>query len=201
MAALSIGAFARACGLTPKALRLYDELGLLAPARVDAFTGYRHYEWSQLDRARLIAWLRGIGMPLPRIRVVCELPPAAAAQEIRTYWRQVEADIAARRETVSFLVDRRSGKDPVMSTHHMPVRLSHACILDRGLGRDHNQDTAYAGDTLFAVADSFGPHAPFEGSASAAAVTALHAADTAVSPGRLTTTLLAGFHDARAAVH
>ncbi|MGI5996084.1 MAG: MerR family DNA-binding transcriptional regulator, partial [Saccharomonospora viridis] len=54
MAALSIGAFAQACGLTPKALRLYDELGLLTPARVDACTGYRYYERSQLDRARLI---------------------------------------------------------------------------------------------------------------------------------------------------
>ena len=41
MRLLSIGAFAQATRLSPKALRLYDELGLLRPARVDEWTGYR----------------------------------------------------------------------------------------------------------------------------------------------------------------
>ncbi|CAM5401545.1 HTH merR-type domain-containing protein OS=Streptomyces aurantiogriseus OX=66870 GN=GCM10010251_39740 PE=4 SV=1 [Streptomyces aurantiogriseus] len=40
---LTIGAFAKACRLSPKALRLYDELELLRPARVDPDTGYRYY--------------------------------------------------------------------------------------------------------------------------------------------------------------
>ena len=35
VALMSIGAFVRASGLSRKALRLYDELGLLSPARVD----------------------------------------------------------------------------------------------------------------------------------------------------------------------
>ena len=39
---LTIGAFARASRLSPKALRLYDELGLLRPASVDPVSGYRH---------------------------------------------------------------------------------------------------------------------------------------------------------------
>jgi DNA-binding transcriptional MerR regulator len=38
---LSIGRFARLTGLTVKALRHYDELGLLRPAHVDGWTGYR----------------------------------------------------------------------------------------------------------------------------------------------------------------
>lgn len=38
---LTIGAFAKASGLSPKALRLYDELGLLRPARVDPETAVR----------------------------------------------------------------------------------------------------------------------------------------------------------------
>lgn len=41
MRRLSIGAFAQESGLSPKALRLYDDLGLLAPADVDPRTGYR----------------------------------------------------------------------------------------------------------------------------------------------------------------
>jgi protein phosphatase len=52
---LTIGAFARLTRLTPKALRLYDELGLLPPVRVDPASGYRYYEPAQLERARLVA--------------------------------------------------------------------------------------------------------------------------------------------------
>jgi MerR family regulatory protein len=49
---VSIGEFARLSRLSPKALRLYDELGLLVPAEVDAETGYRWYADTQLERAR-----------------------------------------------------------------------------------------------------------------------------------------------------
>ncbi|MBY8850086.1 MerR family transcriptional regulator, partial [Saccharothrix sp. MB29] len=79
MELLTIGAFARATRLSPKALRLYDELGLLTPARVDPLSGYRLYAPEQLDRARLVAWLRRLCMPPARIRHVFALDPAEAA--------------------------------------------------------------------------------------------------------------------------
>lgn len=77
MKLLTIGEFARAARLSPKALRLYDELGLLRPFRVDEWTGYRYYAPSQLERARLVAWLRRLGMPLAQIGAVVESPPIA----------------------------------------------------------------------------------------------------------------------------
>jgi PPM family protein phosphatase len=55
---MSIGEFARRSRLSAKALRLYDGLGLLSPARVDDLSGYRYYERVQIDKARLIATLR-----------------------------------------------------------------------------------------------------------------------------------------------
>lgn len=96
MELLTIGAFARAARLTPKALRLYDEVGLLVPAAVDRESGYRFYEPDQLAHARLIAELRRIGMPLADIRTVCDLEPDAAAKAITGYWHQVAADTATR---------------------------------------------------------------------------------------------------------
>ena len=39
----SIGMFSQICRVTPKTLRHYDEIGLLRPARIDRFTGYRYY--------------------------------------------------------------------------------------------------------------------------------------------------------------
>ena len=41
MERMTIGEFAREAGLTPKALRLYDEMGLIVPADVDPVSGYR----------------------------------------------------------------------------------------------------------------------------------------------------------------
>jgi protein phosphatase len=70
---MTSGAFAQASGLSRKALRLYDELGLLHPARVDPDTLYRFYHPGQLEQARLVAWLRRLGMPLAVIRSVSGL--------------------------------------------------------------------------------------------------------------------------------
>ena len=47
---LSIGEFARLVGVSVRMLRHYDRLGLLEPARVDEYTGYRSYSTGQLDR-------------------------------------------------------------------------------------------------------------------------------------------------------
>ncbi len=110
MGLVSIGEFARLSRLSPKALRLYDELGLLVPAEVDAETGYRWYADTQLERARVVALLRRIGVPLARIRDILALDAASAAEEIRAYWAATERERAAQRELVGYLVDRLQGK-------------------------------------------------------------------------------------------
>jgi serine/threonine protein phosphatase PrpC len=173
---LTIGAFARACRLSAKALRLYDELDLLRPARVDPHSGYRYYTAAQLERARLVAWLRRLGMPLARIREVCALAPADVAREIRAYWARVEAETALRRDLVAFLVDHLTDtprKDTTM------LELRYFAHSDRGLVRPANQDTAYAGARLLAVADGCGPAGA---RASSAAVRALRVLVTAEWP-------------------
>ena len=44
---ITIQGFARLCGCNTQTLRYYDRIGLLAPARVDEWTGYRYYEEEQ----------------------------------------------------------------------------------------------------------------------------------------------------------
>ncbi len=65
---LSIGAFARLSGLTIKALRHYDEIGLLAPAHVDDASGYRYYTLAQARPAEAIRRLRALEVPLDEVR-------------------------------------------------------------------------------------------------------------------------------------
>jgi DNA-binding transcriptional MerR regulator/effector-binding domain-containing protein len=64
---LSIGEFSRVSGLSVKALRLYHDEGLLVPRVVDESSGYRYYDEGCLERARVIAALRGFEMPLEEI--------------------------------------------------------------------------------------------------------------------------------------
>jgi protein phosphatase len=155
MELLTIGAFARASRLSPKALRRYDELGLLRPASVDPTSGYRFYAPEQLPVARLVAWLRRLGMPLARIQVVCQLGPRAAAQAVGTYWAEVEAEVNGRRELALFLMAELS--QPVHERSTPRLSITYATGTDAGLVRPRNQDAAYADPRLLAVADGFGP--------------------------------------------
>ncbi|WP_431682362.1 MerR family transcriptional regulator [Kitasatospora sp. KL5] len=65
---VTIGQLARRAGLTAKALRHYDRVGLLEPARVDPATGYRYYRSSQAAAAQLIQVLRAVDVPLDQVR-------------------------------------------------------------------------------------------------------------------------------------
>jgi protein phosphatase len=185
VALMSSGEFARTSGLTRKALRLYDELGLLTPARVDPQSGYRFYAPAQLEQARLVAWLRRLGMPLASIRAIGALSPAAAAAELSAYWERVEAETASRRELASFLIGYLAGKDTDMaSANAEELTVRYAVRSDIGLARADNEDAAYAGRQLLAVADGLGGHAAGE-VASAAVISALRPLDTQVPSGEL----------------
>ncbi|MBE6990564.1 MAG: MerR family transcriptional regulator [Ruminococcaceae bacterium] len=67
---MTIRDFARLCGCNPQTLRYYDQVGLLKPAEVDRWTGYRHYEKEQaLDFIR-IKHLRSAGFSISEIKAL-----------------------------------------------------------------------------------------------------------------------------------
>jgi DNA-binding transcriptional MerR regulator len=107
---LTIGAFAARARLSPKALRLYDRLGLLAPAYVDEATGYRYYRADQAERARVVALLRQLDMPLARIAELVELDGATASDRLADYWAGAEARFASQRTLAEYLRGRLSGR-------------------------------------------------------------------------------------------
>ncbi|NEB93613.1 MerR family transcriptional regulator [Streptomyces bauhiniae] len=111
---LTIGAFAARSRLSPKALRLYDRLGLLTPAEVDEASGYRYYRADQVERARLVALLRQLDMPLARIAEVVGARGTAAAGLLDAYWADVEARIAGQRALAAYLRGRLSGRTSEM---------------------------------------------------------------------------------------
>jgi DNA-binding transcriptional MerR regulator/effector-binding domain-containing protein len=66
----SIGEFSKITGLTVKTLRFYHEQALLHPSSVDEQTGYRYYDRSKIETARVITLLRGLDISLEEIREI-----------------------------------------------------------------------------------------------------------------------------------
>lgn len=65
---MKIGEFSKLCRVTVKTLRHYEELGLLIPASVDEWTGYRQYDLSQFQRMGAILHLKRLGFSLDEVR-------------------------------------------------------------------------------------------------------------------------------------
>ncbi|MGP9526778.1 MerR family transcriptional regulator [Glutamicibacter sp. AOP5-A2-18] len=67
---LSIGMFAQIGQVTHRMLRHWDTAGLLTPAHVDPFSGYRSYDPSQLQRLHQIVALRDLGFGLEEVSLI-----------------------------------------------------------------------------------------------------------------------------------
>ena len=110
-----IGRFARQSGLTVKALRHYDTLGLLTPARVDPVTRHRWYAAGQLDTARRIRRLRALELPLAEVRAVLAAPDGGR-ERLLAYRRDVEARLARDQRILHGLVHLIEGDDDMTAT-------------------------------------------------------------------------------------
>ena len=108
-----IGEVSRMSGVSPRALRLYEEAGLIAPRRMA--NGYRRYMSSDLERVQEIILLRRAGVPLSRIaECLCAEPSERAGvltkhlerlrrerDEIDRLIETVEATLRCEREGVA----------------------------------------------------------------------------------------------------
>lgn len=95
---IPIGRIAAAAQVSQKALRLYDEEGLLRPVRVDESSGYRLYSPEQIHDARLIHFLRRGGMPLAAIR---DFLADRRPELIDEHEAKLDAEHAARRKELA----------------------------------------------------------------------------------------------------
>jgi DNA-binding transcriptional MerR regulator len=87
-----IGEFSRLSLVSVKALRYYDELGLLKPARVDEWTGYRYYSTNQLARLNRVLVLKDMGLSLEQIALLLDNEPTP--DQIRGMLRLKQAEIS-----------------------------------------------------------------------------------------------------------
>lgn len=115
--------FSAATGLSVKALRLYEERGLLVPARVDRATGYRRYTEDQIAAAGRIALLRRAGIGLADIKRFLAAPAAAVIDQ---WLADLAAETGVRRRALDALAfalgfDTSLPKEPAMAVIIRPV--------------------------------------------------------------------------------
>jgi DNA-binding transcriptional MerR regulator len=72
VAMFNIGEFARLGGVSPRMLRHYDAIGLLKPAEVDRYSGYRSYTTEQLHRLNRVVALKDLGFTLEQVHAMVD---------------------------------------------------------------------------------------------------------------------------------
>lgn len=92
-----IGDFSRLSRVSVRALRLYDQMGLLRPMHVDPDTGYRYYSAEQLSCLNQIVAFKDLGFSLEQIAELLNdhIPPAQIRGMLRLKQAEVQQAIEA----------------------------------------------------------------------------------------------------------
>ena len=101
---LTIGEFAQLTHLSVRTLRRYHESGLLEPAAVDAFSGYRYYTTEQIPSAQVIHRLRELDVPLAEVgRILATDDPGVRGELIAGHLDRLQASLDRTRTAVNSL--------------------------------------------------------------------------------------------------
>ncbi|MEU6832230.1 MerR family transcriptional regulator [Nocardia beijingensis] len=136
-ATVPIGEFSRLSNLSVKTLRYYHEIGLLAPAGIDASSGYRRYATAQVTQAQLIRRLRELDMPVPEIRAVLAAPDENARDAtLRAHLERMEAELARTRAVVASLRALLTPAAPI-TVEYRVVAAFPAAAIGATVAREH----------------------------------------------------------------
>jgi DNA-binding transcriptional MerR regulator len=173
---LSIGRFADATGLTVKALRHYDEIGLLAPAYVDRGSGYRYYDAAQIEDAVTIRRLRALELPLDEIKELLHADSDALRDRLAAHGYRVAEEV---RDKHSLLIElgalvEGGGEQVVVEIRevpelHLAATIRHLRLIDPegvaemlrlawSLLAEHGIAPAGPATALFRSGDGHGTH-------------------------------------------
>ena len=143
----SIGEFASIGRVSVRMLRHYDEIGLLTPARVDPFNGYRSYEGAQFAVLASILAFKDLGFRLDEVaRIVQGDVDDKALHDLllarRTgFARQLDFDVARLRR-LDARIRHAEGESPMNTIttelKALPaVRVAQASAVAKGFGPEN----------------------------------------------------------------
>jgi len=130
---------AQTLGVSGKALRLYEQHGLLAPGRTAA--GYRQYGVQDMARAGEVVALRALGLSLAQVKSVLDGNRDALAQALESHEAVLLRDTATRMQQIARVralrAELREGRMPATGAltqllRNEPRHASDSASLDVG---------------------------------------------------------------------
>lgn len=105
---LRIGEFSKLSLTTVKALRFYEKEGLLVPAAIDEWTGYRLYETAQLETAAKIKSYRQLGLTIAEIKEIFAGKDVRRVLEAKAEnLRRLRAETERQLSVIHFLLEEQ----------------------------------------------------------------------------------------------
>jgi len=122
---IPIGRFSLITRLSQKALRLYDERGLLVPEEKDTFTRYRYYTGSQIARGVSIKTLCELGFPLSEIETLLRAKDNDDTGTIRALFTkrrtEIRLEVSRLQEIEAILENRDASLELIYMSMNEPV--------------------------------------------------------------------------------
>lgn len=122
---IPIGRFSLITRLSPRALRLYDERGLLEPEIKDLCTGYRYYSGAQIPRGVSIKTLCSLGFSLCDIDVLLtakEEQDSATVRELFAKRRgEIRSEVSRLQQIEAILADGEASLESIYMSLSEPL--------------------------------------------------------------------------------
>ena len=102
---LKISEIADFFGTTPKALRIYEQKGIIVPYKIDPESGYRYYSADQVKKLNLLIELQALGFSLKEIKKIMDGGLKSqqfldALNSKKIQWEQEKAKIQRKIEAI-----------------------------------------------------------------------------------------------------
>lgn len=121
---MTIGDFSRAVRMTAKALRFYHQNGILVPAVVDPYNGYRMYGPNQIADAQIVRTLRDLHVPIHSIKeVLTTADVAERTQMLAHHLATMEQQLADTQLAVQNLRD-------ILTPTQAPVEIVYRSVME-----------------------------------------------------------------------
>ena len=144
---MQIGDLASRAGVTPRTIRYYEEIGIIAPDERTA-GGFRLYSENQLRRLNIVQGLKMLGFDLDRIRELFAIKAdcktgGMLAGELVNHIRDQQTEIDNKLQYYAEMKERNAQAIEVLLAEHHPSRpvdLGKIAHRERTLGNvDHHE--------------------------------------------------------------
>ena len=108
---MKIGEIAAFFNVSPKAVRIYEKMGILTPARIDPDSGYRYYSVGQVQTLNALLELKALGFTLKEIKKIMAGGTGgkgflAALAKKRRMWEEAIAAAQNKIESIEKITER-----------------------------------------------------------------------------------------------